>query len=121
MGLECRQDRRKTRKAYRILVQKPLGKLALRRQKRRWKDKIKMNLREASCEDGGFCIMDADPLGPATTVLKYVFSGRKSVLRLPILLIPFTQVIYFNPVITVKNVYTYTYTVTLSTVILLSF
>jgi hypothetical protein len=32
--------------AYRILVGKPEGKRLLRRHKRRWEDRIKMDLRE---------------------------------------------------------------------------
>jgi hypothetical protein len=35
-----------TRNAYRILVGKPEGKRPLGRQRRRWVDNIKMNLRE---------------------------------------------------------------------------
>jgi hypothetical protein len=44
---------RKTRNAYRILVAKPEGKRPLRRQRRRWVDNIKMDLREI-----GWNVMD---------------------------------------------------------------
>jgi hypothetical protein len=34
---------------YRVLVGKPEGKRPLRRQRRRWKDNIKMDLQEVEC------------------------------------------------------------------------
>jgi hypothetical protein len=38
--------RKEKRNAYRILVEKPEGKRPLRRQRHRWVDNIKMDLRE---------------------------------------------------------------------------
>jgi hypothetical protein len=40
------------RNAYRILVRKSLRKRPFGRQKRRWEYNIKINAREAGCEDG---------------------------------------------------------------------
>jgi hypothetical protein len=40
----------KTRNAYRILTEKPLGKWSLGRLRRSWEDNIKMNLKETGCE-----------------------------------------------------------------------
>jgi hypothetical protein len=45
MGRECRRNGEK-RNAYEILVGKPGGKRSLGRQRRRWVDNIKMDLRE---------------------------------------------------------------------------
>jgi hypothetical protein len=45
MGRACSTNG-KNRNAYRILVGKPEGKRPLRRPRRRWKDNIKMDLRE---------------------------------------------------------------------------
>ena len=36
--------------AYRVLVGKPEGKTPLGRPRRRWEDKIKMDLREVGCD-----------------------------------------------------------------------
>ena len=44
-----------SRNAYRVLVGKPEGKRPLGRPRRRWKDNIKMDLREVGC-DPGDCI-----------------------------------------------------------------
>jgi hypothetical protein len=41
---------REMRNAYKILVGKPEGKRPLRRPRRRWKDNIKMDLKEVGCE-----------------------------------------------------------------------
>ena len=41
-----------SRNAYRVLVGKPEGKRPLRRPRRRWKDNIKMDLREVGCDPG---------------------------------------------------------------------
>ena len=46
------------RVVYRVLVGKPEGKRPLGRPKRRWEDKVKMNLQEVGC--GG---MDWGPVG----------------------------------------------------------
>ena len=40
----------RSRNAYRILVGKPEGKRPLGRLRRRWKDNIKMNLKEMDCD-----------------------------------------------------------------------
>ena len=40
-----------SRNIYRILVGKPEGKRSLGRPRRRWKDNIKMDLREVGCDD----------------------------------------------------------------------
>jgi hypothetical protein len=40
------------RNAYRILVRKPPGKRQLRRERRRWKDNIKMDLMEIDFDNG---------------------------------------------------------------------
>jgi hypothetical protein len=48
MGRACSTNGRK-RNAYRILVGKPEGKRPLGRQKRRWVDNVKMDLREIGC------------------------------------------------------------------------
>jgi hypothetical protein len=45
MGRECSTNGEK-RNAYRVLVGKPEGKGPLWRQRRRWVDNIKMDLRE---------------------------------------------------------------------------
>jgi len=37
------------RGVYRVLVWKPEGKIPLGRPRRRWKDKIKMDLQEVGC------------------------------------------------------------------------
>ena len=39
-----------SRNAYRVLVWKPEGKRPLGRQRRRWEDNIKMDLREVGCD-----------------------------------------------------------------------
>ena len=39
-----------SRKSYRVLVGKPEGKRLLGRPRRRWKDNIKMDLKEVSCD-----------------------------------------------------------------------
>jgi len=36
---------------YSVLVRKPLGKIPLRRPRRRWEDNIKMDLQEVGCGD----------------------------------------------------------------------
>ena len=41
-----------SRNAYRVLVGKPEGKRPLGRPRRRWKDNIKMDLREVGCHPG---------------------------------------------------------------------
>jgi hypothetical protein len=41
----------KKRNTYRILVGKPFGKQSFGKPRRRWKDDIKMELREIGCED----------------------------------------------------------------------
>jgi hypothetical protein len=45
MGRACSTNRNK-RNAYRVLLGKPEGKIALGRPRRRWVDNIKMDLRE---------------------------------------------------------------------------
>ena len=40
------------RNAYRVLVGKPEGKRPVSRPRRRWKDKIKVDLREVGCDPG---------------------------------------------------------------------
>jgi hypothetical protein len=49
----------KTRGTYQILFFKPLGKWLLGRQ-RRWKDNIKLDLREESCLDGKWMKLPKD-------------------------------------------------------------
>jgi hypothetical protein len=39
------------RNAYRILVGKPEGKRQMGKQRRRWVNNIKMDLRETGCDD----------------------------------------------------------------------
>ena len=41
-----------SRNAYRVLVGKPQEKRPLGRRRRRWKDYIKMDLREVGCDPG---------------------------------------------------------------------
>ena len=41
-----------SRNACKVLVGKPEGKRSLGRLKRRWKDNIKMDLREVGCDAG---------------------------------------------------------------------
>ena len=41
-----------SRNAYRVLVGKPKGKRPLGRQRHRWEDNIKMDLREVGCDPG---------------------------------------------------------------------
>ena len=41
-----------SRNAYSILVGKPEGKRSLGRQRRRWEDNIRMDLREVGCNPG---------------------------------------------------------------------
>jgi hypothetical protein len=48
MGRACSTNE-ENRDAYRILLGKPEGKRLLGRQKRRWVDNIKMDLREIGC------------------------------------------------------------------------
>jgi hypothetical protein len=52
MGRACSMNGAK-KNAYRILVRKPEGKIPLGRQRRRWMDNIKMDLREI-----GWCCVD---------------------------------------------------------------
>ena len=40
------------RNVYRVLVRRPEGKRPSGRQKRRWEDNIKMDLREVGCNPG---------------------------------------------------------------------
>jgi hypothetical protein len=47
---------REERKVYKVLVGKPEGKGPLRRQRRRWEDGIRMDLRESGC--GGWIGFD---------------------------------------------------------------
>jgi hypothetical protein len=42
-----------TTNTHRILVRKSPGKCPLERLRRKWECKIKMNLTEVGCEDGG--------------------------------------------------------------------
>jgi len=45
---------------FSILAGKPFGECPLQRPRRRWEDKIKLNLRQIVCEDGtysGLCPM----------------------------------------------------------------
>jgi hypothetical protein len=42
------------RDLYRVLVEKPEGRRPLERHRRRWKDNIKMDLREVGCGDVGW-------------------------------------------------------------------
>jgi hypothetical protein len=42
------------RGVYRVLVEKPEGKRLLRRPRRRWEDKIKMDLQEVGCSGVGW-------------------------------------------------------------------
>jgi hypothetical protein len=49
MGRACSTNVKK-RNAYRILVRKPERKRPLGRQRRRWLDNIKMELREILCD-----------------------------------------------------------------------
>ena len=41
-----------SRNTYRVLVGKPEGKRSLGRQRRRWEDNIKMDLRDMGCDPG---------------------------------------------------------------------
>ena len=41
-----------SRNAYRLFLGKPEGKRPLGRPRRRWKDNIKMDLREVGCDPG---------------------------------------------------------------------
>ena len=41
-----------SRSAYTVLVGRPEGKRLLGRQRRRWEDNIKMDLREVDCDAG---------------------------------------------------------------------
>jgi hypothetical protein len=49
------------RKVYKVLVGKPEGKRPLGRPRRRWKDGIRMDLREIG--GGGVCGLDSTGLG----------------------------------------------------------
>jgi hypothetical protein len=49
-----------TRNAYRILVGKPEGKTQLGRQRRRWVDNIKMDLREIEWDGGDWIELAQD-------------------------------------------------------------
>jgi hypothetical protein len=51
---------REERKVYKVLVGKPKGKGPLRRQRRRWEDGIRMDLRESGC---GGCGLDSTVSG----------------------------------------------------------
>ena len=46
--------------AYRVLVGKPEGKRLLGRQRRRWEDNIKMDLREVGCDPGKWIDLTED-------------------------------------------------------------
>ena len=41
-----------SRKAYRVLVEKPEGERPLRRPRRKWENNIKMDLRDLGCDAG---------------------------------------------------------------------
>ena len=47
MGRTC-----KSRNAYRVLVGRPKGMRSFRFERRRWEDKMKMDLREVCCDVG---------------------------------------------------------------------
>ena len=49
-----------SRNACRISVGKPEGKRPLGRPRRRWEDKIKMDLREVGCDPGVWITFDKD-------------------------------------------------------------
>ena len=48
------------RNAYRILVGKPESKRPLGRQRRRWEDNIKMDLREVGCDPRDWIALAVD-------------------------------------------------------------
>ena len=48
------------RNAYRVLVGKPESKRPLARPRRRWKDNIKIDLREVGCETGKILLKVGD-------------------------------------------------------------
>ena len=50
----------KSRNAHRVLVGKPEGKRPLRMRRHRWKDNIKMDLREVGCGPGDCITLDED-------------------------------------------------------------
>ena len=49
-----------SRNAYRVLVGKPEGKRPLGKQRRRWEDNIKMDLREVGCGLGDWIALAED-------------------------------------------------------------
>jgi hypothetical protein len=70
------------RKVYKILVGEFGGKRALRRQKRRWEDGIKMDLKEIGWgEEGGFSWLSVGT-GGGFRECGYVLSGCESGLSL---------------------------------------
>ena len=48
------------RSAYRVLVRKPESKRPLGRPRRRWKDNIKMDLRDVGCDPGDWIVLAED-------------------------------------------------------------